>query len=235
MPNTDPATQLVKLLDSSTWLLNDCRTLLWARFHPDRPLDNASLGGGNYLITMGCFSVLSLSCKVLWVLQGKDVWTEEGVEAVRERLKELRKTYRGLKDARAPRPGEINEQAAFANFVSHVPVDLGLVPSDKQAAELAWKELRNTLSHMAGLPFGAGAAVFLPTDGGTFDEAFAELDSRPEKAITRGKRGVTCNADVLVRDLETAVSWLCGEITTGKFPQERVEAALAWARKHYGA
>lgn len=237
MDDEKAKSDLTRLLRISTWLLNDCRTLHWARFQPGFPAEEHALGGGNYLITLGCFAVLNLSCKVLWILQGNQVWTEKEIEPIRRCVRSLRKEHPALKDVRFPRPGEINEQAAFVNFVRTLPQHLGLAPDDQKELERVWQELRNTLSHMAGLPFGASASVDLPDADSEleYDSELAILDAVRGRSISREGGRVTCRADLLARDLRKAVEWLCGEIELGAFPPERVETARNWMWQHYGA
>lgn len=70
---TENQKHIIRHLDLAKGILNDSNTFLWARSHPDNPVHKGGqippLGGGNWLIISGCFSVFLLCAAVNWYLE----------------------------------------------------------------------------------------------------------------------------------------------------------------------
>lgn len=152
LQNLDKKEQLISLIKSSNEILKDCLTFPWLRINEgeieefkERP------GGGNYLIALGAFSALNLYSTIYYLLKINqkllDSKTNRNIEIIHELLKVLEiKKYFRYKEL-----DEVNYQDAFCVYIQdlkkYFKLDLNLNSNDE--AILAWRLLRNTLTHIS--------------------------------------------------------------------------------------
>ena len=91
--------ELKNLIEQRTWMVNDARLFTWAKCAGRlKQLEGIGIGGGNFLMVLGLFSVLNFLSKVYYLLHDDGaVWTSDEVRAVKRAI-------RGCPDANGATP-----------------------------------------------------------------------------------------------------------------------------------
>jgi len=153
-------------------IVNDCRTFIYAK--TKMPSDNELVeadwpGGGNFLCTLGAFSILNLLSKVNEVLDGGGVNKKTELDRIKSEFSDFREKY----------PNHANllkhlivagfagntvkpENACFVKLYKDTKTFINWGFPRKEDAGKFWDAFRNKLSHVA-LPADAVAA-FSPHD-----------------------------------------------------------------------
>lgn len=215
------------------FLLRDTNTFVWAKTNVsqtfDLDYDHCNIGGGNMLMVHGLLAIINYLAKIYYILnKGDKLRDEEKEKFLIEHLK-TKLEYKGkelkINEYFLLKP-YINETNAFTYFISESPVDWCL---GKDEPKTVWNFYRNKLAHLA-LP-----RAMVRADGAA-DESYCtrkEKIARSEgKAFTKVNDKYECNADLLQRDTEILINFVCTAIQNAdKFSEERIGELLEWYKK----
>lgn len=153
-------------------LVNDCRTFIYAKtkMANDHELEEAEWpGGGNFLCTLGAFSILNLLSKINEVLDGGDINKKTDLDRIKSEFSTFKKKFpdhanllKHLIVAGFAGNTAKSEKSCFIKLYKDTKTFINWGFSKKEDAGKFWDAFRNKLSHVA-LPANAVAA-FSPHD-----------------------------------------------------------------------
>lgn len=189
-----------RLIRERAWILNDMRIFTWARHNHLTELEQRGIGGGNFLMVNGSFSVLNF----------------------------LSKTYSYLTEGRT-RGSELDMFCKFA-----YKLEYPLFPSSKELSNEGqksshskiWNTFRGPLSHMAW-PKGPVVAFAFPQDL-SYAEVQEALDVNTTPIFFETQDGFGIYVDLISRDVDVWVDWVCSQIDNGVFTEENIIKTIRW-------
>lgn len=136
------------------FIINDNRAFIYSKIQQATLSQNFihPIGGGNFLMTQGVFSVLNLLSKINSVLSGSDLWTKLEKKELEEALKKFKKTYpKYIKLSLTIFPNQIKktEKDCFVDFYNDTKNIVSWGIKDKEYANNFWRDFRNKLAHIA--------------------------------------------------------------------------------------
>lgn len=228
--------ELKKIVETRTWMVNDARLFTWAKCAGRlKEMEKLGIGGGNFLVTLGLFSILNFLSKVYYLLQSDAaLWTKEEVEDIKKALKNCPDT----KGASPPFVGspKRSEMDCFIKFALALEFPLFSGVKDLSKAEQTeryikiWGSYRNKLAHMA-MPDQAAISIdFADREYEGINGVAELLDGNTESAFVKDGDRYAVYTDLFARDIEKWVGWLKLEIDNQKFSDERIIATLNWIK-----
>lgn len=219
-------------------MIDDARVFTWAKSGSRRQeVERLGLGGGNFLATLGLFSVLNFLSKTYYLLHDDaERWTKEEVERVRKAIKK----YPEARGAVAPFVGspKISEKECFVRFA--LALDFPLFAAgrelttkeERQCYEDIWNYYRDKLAHMA-MPNSAVVAIHFEQhrqyEG--VDGVANLLDGNTDPAFVRQGDRYVVYPDLFARDIKKWVEWLNYRIQDPRIVRvERVLETLNWIK-----
>ncbi|MBI2597024.1 hypothetical protein HYW41_02620 [Candidatus Daviesbacteria bacterium] len=180
----------IELIENTSHLMiNDTYSFIFLRSEGLEHLKEHSLGGGNLLMVIGQFAVLSFLAKVYLILKNGDspYISEKDIEQYNNDVNKVKETspetWKQIKMyCKKPRLWEVNETKAFTQLISDFPENIG-IPKEKDSIEKAWNDFRNKISHIATIANGNTALVFEFQEGQSFKSSKKFLDEVKEKSF----------------------------------------------------
>ncbi len=215
--------------DRTKNLVYDSNTFLKVRF--EKPFEiGGEIGGGNLLIALGLFAVLSYLAKVYKALRGGRPTTEEEAKNARKILNNNPQ----LKQYLIPKiQGQFNETDAFYELIKdahkEAQINFGLQP--KKYREI-YSAIRHKLTHIIAPQEGHLLLTYIPAKGQIvpFSKIKSDIRNSGDPAFTLEGDTWQCNVDLLNRDVEKISEWLVKKIDGGKFTEEDMKYTLGWIR-----
>lgn len=187
--------------ERASHICKDAHTFLWARTqHYDEFKQNTELGGGNLLVGIGLFAVLSYLSKIFVQLEGSAVFN---------------------------RDGSVNETDAVKKLLSAYPstVNLGLEIED---VESVYKNMRHYLTHFVAPRYGN--PMITHEQKADFEVYSSQLKSSAEFSFDEFEGGGTyCDVDKFAYDLEELTKWLAQAVDSpDKYSDDRMKTVFEW-------
>lgn len=219
--------ELAEIIQNRTHsLIADANAFIWLRAEQGTVLQDGRIGGGNFLMALGLFSIINFLGKVYSLLEDPSIAiTQEEVEEA----KQLVKSVDGLKANKAfelKRVGQINETTSSLKLFAECPyLDSGFSEDELRRV---WDGVRNNLSHMI-VPYN-GITIVVRAGGGKFDAARSDLEIQPAfRKMADGR--MHCDVDALSLRIEQVAEWLSKKILANEYSEEALMRILGWARK----
>lgn len=191
--------ELISMLrDRIKRITDDANTFTFVKTTTPNALNNydLNLGGGNFLVALGLFTCLGFLAKTYVLLTNQAVLNSSK---------------------------DINETDAVWKLIKNLPnhIDLGL-PKEKEFVEAHWKQVRNSLAHMAVSKLTVFS--FGVEKGLSYKEVIDSLKNTDKKPFF--KFGV--RNEVLSIYLHRILDWMNDEIQSGKYDVETIEKVREW-------
>lgn len=237
VPPLPPQFQSADLADEvqrrCQWLVNDCMTVLRARWeHPDWFEAHSSskerpngLGGGNYLMALGLFTALNLLAKVHLFLVNPAAFCKKAKYLKTEETKQY--VFNNLDDAlkssvknnwRERRVGECDETTAFTELIKAFQKEKHYIGVPENQEANIWRAFRNQLAHMAETENYVG--ITKRPEGYELDSP-AELERHIRREyvsfyLRPRELKYVCNVDRFIYDILDIADWLVGKLEAAR-------------------
>ena len=234
--------QIIDYVDRAIAVAKDCHLLFWVRTQDTEKFDeltgNDYVGGGNFLIGIGCFVALNYLAKIYALLKNKPkpITEEQSAKAAAIKEELVTKDEESERLIITAREGVINETDAFMQLIKDAASEhrLGLPLDDNAALSDFYDRWRNRFIHMI-VPERGTAEAFKPEPADelndyTWEEILAYVPERDDNDLTFRKDenghwyGIV---DFLAYDVQTIAEWL-KRMLTSEFSDEDCERCLHW-------
>lgn len=170
-------------------MINDTYSFIFLRSEGLSSLKKQSLGGGNLLMVIGQFAVLSFLAKVYLILKNGDssYISEKDIEQYNVDVKKVKETnpetWKQIKlYCKKPRLWEVNETEAFVRLILDYPENIG-IPKNENSIREVWQDFRNKISHIGTIANGNMALSFEFQEGETFNGAVKFLEEMKQESF----------------------------------------------------
>lgn len=221
-------------------LVNDSRTFLWVKCHHGAKFSegkNPSIGGGNFLITLGSFAALNLLAKIYWILSKDskdypfiDIEVKSKFSEQKKRLKDLMKNHINEFNiffeycGADLREGHfIREKHAFYKLVKDLhkdKIDLGL-GEDENTINKIWEDLRNSPAHIA-IPQGKVGGVYPSNQVHWRSSVLKDLERQYKTPFIKQNGETFPVAELLNEYVLKIKEWIFMKIDSQSIPEQKI-------------
>ncbi|MDD5016407.1 MAG: hypothetical protein PHW73_15185 [Atribacterota bacterium] len=196
-----------ELKKKTDFILGDVKTYIWVKssvsYKYSEYAGKYHLGGGNFLIVQGLFSIINYLCKINFILQ-------KGTSAYDIVTKE----------------SNYDEKSAFEVLIRKSNI---WKINDQGTLQAIWDYYRNSLTHLS-YPKKSVSALNSRKNCRYLRllEDIRSLNQKPfiiENGIIKD-----CLAELLFRDVEKLIEWLCNEIKSTRYPDDHIEVMKQWMK-----
>ena len=261
MNNTE---RIIMYLNNARLIVHDNLAFIYLMSEQQANVQRYSLGNGAFAASISLFAAINLISKIHYILiKGRTVYADQTAQDAYKRVSDTIKAQEELRwrevrrFMRKPRIGQINETAAFVQFIKSCSVDFGIDRSDNKEIERVWRSFRNKLTHIISVAGNQTSGQMLmtidirPSQPGMYLEnlrfirgrigTYKPFDITEEdvKEAFEARQDIDaeslqyilkdkCHVERLTIAVDMALDWIIEALQAGQYSEGNCKAVVEW-------